>query len=88
MSSSRWSGFRRLHGRGPRLAAHMVPDRASVAEDLEVMDIAGALPFSIGPALGPMVLAARGGSYAFLSAVTGGCALASASAVLRVGQVR
>ena len=47
MSSSRWSGFRHLDGRGPR---------------------------------------AR--SYAVLSAVAGACALASAGATLRVGQVR
>ena len=47
MSSSRWSGFRHLHGRGPR---------------------------------------AR--SYAFLSAVAGAGALASAGAILRVRQVR
>jgi hypothetical protein len=51
------------------------------------MNIAGALPFSIGPALAPMVLAA-GGSYAFLSAVAGACALASAGAIQRVRQVR
>jgi hypothetical protein len=36
----------------------------------------------------PMVLAADGGSYAFLSAVAGACALASAGAILRVRQVR
>ena len=52
------------------------------------MNIAGALPFSIGPALAPMVLAAGGGSYAFLSAVAGACASANAGAILRVGQVR
>jgi hypothetical protein len=42
----------------------------------------------VGPALAPMVLAADGGSYAFLSAVAGACALASAGAILRVRQVR
>ena len=51
-------------------------------------NIAGALPFSIGPALAPMVLAADGGSYAFLSVVAGACALAGAGAILRVRQVR
>ena len=69
------------------LAADLLPDSASVAKDLGV-NIAGALPFSIGPALAPMVLAADGGSYAFLSAVAGACALASAGAILRVRQVR
>jgi hypothetical protein len=72
------------------LVADVLPDSASVAKDLGVMNIAGALPFSIGPALAPMVLAADGGSYsyAFLSAVAGACALASAGAILRVRQVR
>jgi hypothetical protein len=75
------------------LVADVLPDSASVAKDLGVMNIAGALPFSIGPAiapmaLAPMVLAADGGSYASLSAVAGACALASAGAILRVRQVR
>jgi hypothetical protein len=52
------------------------------------MNIAGALPFSIGPAIAPMVLAAGGGSDAFLCAVAGACALASAGAIQRVRQVR
>lgn len=70
------------------LVADLLPDSASVAKDLGVMNIAGALPFSIGPALAPMVLAADGGSYAFLSAVAGASALANAGAILRVRQVR
>jgi hypothetical protein len=52
------------------------------------MNIAGALPFSIGPALAPMVLAAGGGSHALLYAVAGARALASAGAIPRVRQVR
>src|SRR4029450_8728500 len=60
----------------------------SVAKDLGVMNIAGALPFSIGPAIAPMVLAAGGGSYAFLCAGAGACALASAGVIQRVRQVR
>jgi hypothetical protein len=52
------------------------------------MNIAGALPFSIGPALAPVVLAAGGGSYAFPYAVAGACALASGGAVQRVRRVR
>jgi len=59
-----------------------------VAKDLGMMNIAGALPFSIGPALAPIILAAGGGSCACLSAAAGTCALASAGAVLRVRQVR
>jgi hypothetical protein len=75
-------------GQNPgHVVADVLPASASVAKDLGVMNIAGALPFSIGPALAPMVLAAGGGSYAFLSAVAGACALASAAAILRVRQV-
>jgi hypothetical protein len=70
------------------LVVDVLPDRASVAKDLGVMNIAGAFPFSIGPALAPMVLAAGGGSYAVLSAVARACALASPGAVLRFRQVR
>jgi hypothetical protein len=70
------------------LVADVLPDSASVAKDLGVMDIPGALPFSIGPALAPMVLAAGGGSYASLSAVEGASALAGAGAILCVRQVR
>jgi len=70
------------------LVADVLPDSASVAKDLGVMNIAGALLFSIGPALAPVVLAASGGSHAVLSAVAGACALASAGAIQRVRQVR
>jgi hypothetical protein len=63
------------------LVADVLPDSASVAKDLGVMNIAGALLFS-------MVLAASGGDYAVLSAVAGACALATAGAMLRVRQVR
>ena len=70
------------------LVADGLPDSASVAKDLGVMNIAGALPFSIGPALAPMVLAAGGGGDAFLSVVAGACTLASAGALQRVRQVR
>jgi hypothetical protein len=70
------------------LVADGLPDSASVAKDLGVTNIAGALPFSIGPALAPMVLAAGGGSDAFLYAVAGACALAAAGAIVRVRQVR
>ena len=70
------------------LVADVLPDTANVAKDLGVMNIAGALPFSIGPALAPLVLALGAGSYAVLYAVAGVCALASAAAITRVRQVR
>ena len=76
-------------GQNPgHVVADVLPDSASVAKDLGVMNIAGGLPFFIGPALAGMVLAADGGSDAFLSAGAGVCALASAGAILRVRQVR
>ena len=68
--------------------ADVLPDSASVAQDLGVMNIAGAPPFSIGPGLAPMVVAADGGSHAVLSPVAGACASAGAGAILRVRQVR
>ena len=88
MSSSRWSGSRHRHGRDLALVVDVLPDSAGVAEDLGVLNVAGALLFSIGRALAPTVLAAGGGSYALLSAVAGACALASAGTILRVRQVR
>jgi hypothetical protein len=48
-------------GRGPE----------SAAKDLGVMNIAGALPWSVAPAIAPVVLAISNGSYAGLYAVAG-----------------
>ena len=70
------------------LVADVLPDSASVAKDLGVMNIAGALPFSIGPALAPLILLVGGDSYAFLYGVAGACAVASAAAITRVKRVR
>ncbi|HEX6150677.1 MFS transporter [Nocardioides sp.] len=70
------------------LVADVLPDTTNVAKDLGVMNIAGALPFSVGPALAPLILIIGGDSYAFLYAVAGACALASAAAILRVKSVR
>ena len=39
------------------LVADVLPDRATAAKDLGVFNIAGALPFSVAPALAPVVLA-------------------------------
>lgn len=70
------------------LVADVLPDEADVAKDLGVFNIAGALPFSIGPVVATAVLALSGGSYATLYAVAGVCAVASAGAVTRVRRVR
>jgi MFS family permease len=70
------------------LVADVLPDADSAAKDLGVLNIAGALPFSIGPALAPLVLAVGSGSYRVLYAVAGVCALLGAGAILPVRRVR
>jgi MFS family permease len=70
------------------LVADVLPDPSSAAKDLGVMNIAGALPSSVAPAVAPLVLAAGGGSYGVLYAVAGACAVLGAGAVLRVKRVR
>jgi MFS family permease len=70
------------------LVADVLPDPDSAAKDLGVLNIAGALPFSIGPALAPLVLAIGSGSYQVLYAVAGVCALIGAAAILPVRRVR
>ena len=70
------------------LVADVLPDEDSAAKDLGVLNIAGALPFSVAPALAPLVLAVGGGSYPVLYAVAGVCALAGAAAILPVRRVR
>ncbi|MEP7091256.1 MAG: MFS transporter [Nocardioidaceae bacterium] len=70
------------------LVADVLPDPANAAKDLGVMNIAGALPSAIAPAIAPVVLALGNGSYSVLYAVAGACAILSAAAVLPVKRVR
>jgi MFS family permease len=70
------------------LVADVLPDDSSTAKDLGVFNMAGALPFSVAPALAPFVLSLGGGSYAVLYAVAGACALLGALAILPVRRVR
>jgi hypothetical protein len=70
------------------LVADVLPDSGTAAKDLGVLNIAGALPFSLAPAVAPAVLWVGGGSYPLLYAVAGGCALVGAAAILPVRQVR
>jgi MFS family permease len=70
------------------LVADVLPDPSSAAKDLGVMNIAGALPSSVAPALAPAILAVGGGSYGALYAVAGACAVLGAGAILRVRRVR
>jgi MFS family permease len=70
------------------LVADVLPDKDNVAKDLGVFNIAGALPFSIAPAIAPAILAIGSGSYGVLYAVAGVCALIGALAILPVKRVR
>ena len=70
------------------LVVDVLPDPDSAAKDLGVLNIAGALPSSIAPAVAPLILAVGGGSYGVLYAVAGVCALAAAATIVPVKQVR
>jgi MFS family permease len=70
------------------LVVDLLPDGDNVARDLGVFNYAGALPFSIAPAMAPVILAVGSGSYGVLYAVAGLCALVGAACVLPIKGVR
>jgi MFS family permease len=70
------------------LVADVLPDNANTAKDLGVLNIAGALPSSIAPAIAPVILAIGSGSYSLLYAVAGACAILGGLAILPVKRVR
>lgn len=70
------------------LVVDVLPDRTSAAKDLGVMNIAGALPYSVAPAIAPFILAIGRGGYGVLYAVAGICAVIGALAILPVRRVR
>jgi MFS family permease len=70
------------------LVVDVLPETGSAAKDLGVLNIAGALPFALAPALAPVVLAASDSSYAVLYLVAGGCALLGAAAIVPIRRVR
>ena len=70
------------------LVADVLPHTGTTAKDLGVLNIAGALPFALAPAVAPAILAVGGGSYGVLYAVAGVCALAAAAAIIPVTRVR
>jgi MFS family permease len=70
------------------LVVDVLPDAEHVAKDLGVLNIAGALPFALAPALAPAILAVGGGSYTALFTVAGACAVAGAAAIVPVKKVR
>jgi len=70
------------------LVVDVLPGKADTAKDLGVFNIAAALPFSIAPAIAPVILAMGGGSYGVLYAAAGLCAIIGAFAVLPVKRAR
>jgi MFS family permease len=70
------------------LVVDVLPRTGSAAKDLGVLNIAGALPFALAPAVAPAILALDGGSYAVLYTVAGACAAVGAGAILPVRGVR
>ena len=70
------------------LVVDVLPDKDNAAKDLGVFNIAGALPFSLAPAIAPAILAIGSGSYGVLYAVAGFCAIIGAFAILPVKGVR
>ena len=70
------------------LVVDVLPDPASAAKDLGVLNIAGALPSSVAPAIAPAILALGGGSYGVLYTVAGVCAILGGLAILPVRRTR
>jgi MFS family permease len=70
------------------LVVDVLPDAGSAAKDLGVLNIAGALPFALAPAVAPAVLAISGNSYSVLYLVAGTCSLLGALAVVPIRRVR
>jgi MFS family permease len=69
------------------LVVDVLPDEDH-AKNLGVLNVANALPYSVAPAVAPVVLAVGGGSYGVLYTVAGICALMGAAAILPVKRAR
>lgn len=70
------------------LVVDVLPDTESAAKDLGVLNVAGALPFALAPALAPAILAAGDGSYVALYVTAGACAALSAATIRPVTRAR
>ena len=70
------------------LVVDVLPNKDTAAKDLGVMNIAGALPFAVAPAIAPFILAIGGGSYGVLYAVAGAFAILGAVTILPIKGVR
>jgi MFS family permease len=66
------------------LVVDVLTDPLTAAKDLGVLNIAGALPFALAPAVAPGLLALGLDSYTVLYAVAAACALAAAAAVVPI----
>lgn len=66
------------------LVVDVLPDSDQAAKDLGVLNIAGALPSSIAPAVAPAILALSGGSYPALFLVAALSALLAGAAIVPV----
>jgi MFS family permease len=70
------------------LVVDVLPDLEHPAKDLGVLNIAGALPFTLAPGVAPAILAASGADYGVLFTVAAGCAVTGAAAILPIRGVR
>jgi MFS family permease len=70
------------------LVTEVLPDPDNAAKDLGVFNYAGAIPFTLAPALAPAILSIGAGSYGILFALAAACAAAGAFAVLPVKALR
>ena len=70
------------------LVTEVLPDPDHAAKDLGVFNYAGAVPFTLAPALAPGILSLGAGSYSVLFAVAAASAAAGAFAILPVRALR
>jgi MFS family permease len=70
------------------LVLDVLPSKETVAKDLGVFIMAGAIPFSIAPAIAPAILALGNGSYGVLYAAAALSAVIGAFAILPVRGAR
>jgi hypothetical protein len=71
------------------LVTQILPDRRlDAAKDLGMFNIANALPQSVAPALGPLILMLSRGDYTWLFIAAGAVAFMSSIAILPLKGVR
>ncbi len=70
------------------LVVDVLPDPSQAAKDLGVLNIAAAVPFSLAPAIAPLMLSLGDGSYRLLFVIAGTCALIGAAAITPVRGVQ